>query len=96
LKRVERDACFILVIEERMRLPLIRPGLCGCRDNGARRLLIFRFEVLRDNAEFAHRVARERTAPAGILTRHATREDVVLVTGTVDKNVDLFGALRAG
>src|SRR5690349_17814607 len=77
--------------------PLARrfPRPRGGYDDRARRLLVFGFEVLSDDAVFLNRGPREGVATASVLTESAamnpalTTRQVVLQARSVDEHVDL-------
>ena len=97
--RVERHEVFVLIRDEGVTGPDASARLRRGRDDCARGVLVFCLEILCDDAVLLNRIARERVAAAGILTRHAARAiagEIVLETRAVDEDVDFGRSLGAG
>src|SRR5574337_729263 len=74
----------------------IGAGLGLRHHSGTRNLVVFRLVVGGDDLVFANRQLRERVALAGVLAGDATGKHVILLTDTIDVDVDRAAGLGAG
>ena len=93
---VQRHESLVLIIQEGATFPRVTTRLRNRGDDRARGLLVFRLEIVRNDAEFLNGVAGKRIAAARVLSGDATRDDVILVALTIDEEVHLLRRLRAG